>query len=107
MQASKAGAEARRWWTRQLQGCRQLKLPAEADCMDAADPAAALKLCHMSDQGLKHLRSAAASLKTSNFIVMMAAFQVLTVTVVLACNRHQCDAIVCGKNVRLLLWTCW
>lgn len=76
LQESKAGAEGRKWWARQLKGCRQLDIPAEADCIDASDPAAASTLCHMSDQGLQHLKSAAAALKTSNFIVMMAAFQV-------------------------------
>ncbi|KAK9839969.1 hypothetical protein WJX74_001268 [Apatococcus lobatus] len=73
---SKAGVESRRWWDKQLRGCRKLELPAEPDCMDASDPAAASTLCHMSDQGLQNLKSAAACLRTSNFIVMMAAFQI-------------------------------
>ncbi len=76
VQEGKAGVEARRWWGKQLKGCRKLELPAEANPIDASDPGAAAGLFRMSDAGFRDLKSAAGSLKTSNFIIMMAAFQV-------------------------------
>ena len=76
LQEGQAGAEAKRWWGKQLRGCSKLELSAEANPIDPSDPGAATGLFHMSDEGMRDLKWAAASLKTSNFIIMMAAFQV-------------------------------